>query len=428
MAKFISVIAGTALIAAGLVLEFVTFGESTPLTAFLISAGAGMVITGIGTLLSGKPPLPGSTASRNPIEPWNVIYGRKKVGGTLVYFSEFGDNDKYLDLVFVLACHPCEAVDELRFDNQRIQIDASTGSSFTPVQQTVDIFHISRANNVVTVVLHADIPLLEDGDMVTISGVTGDLTVNGTFPVTIISQVYLIGTPGSITFSYLSGGLPSIVDLEGTVTTKWADYGKKVHMEVLLGNHVATFPGMLHGTPSDGDVGDPVNYFDNPWNAQCLLLGRTAVFLRLHYNDAYFVNGMPSISFLVRGKNDILDPRTSPYTYGYTENAALCVADHLSNVTWGFKAAYGTEIPILPLIAAANNCDEPVALAAGGTEPRYACNGGFPLTASRGEVLQNLLTACGGRISYAGGQFIIYPAAWPGVSLTVVPYRTELPC
>src|SRR5476651_1836452 len=101
MAKFVSTIAGSAMIGAGLYLGFVTFGASTPLTAFLISSGIGMVMSGIGTLLS-KGPLSGtSSATRNPIAPWNVIYGQSKVGGVMIYFGQFGDDSKYLDMVFV---------------------------------------------------------------------------------------------------------------------------------------------------------------------------------------------------------------------------------------------------------------------------------------------------------------------------------------
>ncbi|HTF65940.1 MAG TPA: hypothetical protein VK638_24950, partial [Edaphobacter sp.] len=115
-------------------------------------------------------------------------------------------------------------------------------------------------------------------------------------------------------------------------------------------------------------------------------------------------------------------PGTSnPDGTGYTENAALCIADYLCQKTWGFKANYGTDVPIDRLIAAANICDEPVQLASGGTEPRYACNGGFPLSLKRGEVLQNLLTSCAGRITYSNGQFVIWPAAWMGSSFVPDP-------
>jgi hypothetical protein len=424
MAKFVNLIAGSALIGAGLFLEFVTFGASTPLTAFLISAGIGMVITGIGTLLQ-KGPLAGtSTATRNPIAPWNVVYGRAKVGGTMVYFGYFGENEKYLDLVIVLACHPCRNVDALLFDGQRIQIDPASGSSFTPLEQTADIFHISRTNDVVTVVLHANIPLLEAGDDVIIQNITGDSTLNGRYPVLqVISQV--VGGPGSITFSYVCGGAAASVDGQGQVLTTWPDYRAKVHMEVLLGNHTATFPGMITGTPYDGDAGNLVENDNNPWTAEHKLLGKTAVFLRLHYNDEVFANGIPAITFHISGKSNILDPRTSPVTIDYTENPALCIADYLAQPVWGFRAAYGVAIPTAELIAAANLCDEPVTLAVGGTEPRYTLNGGFPLTMKRGEVLQNLLTSCGGRLTYSGGQFVIHPAGWPGVALELDPGVTD---
>ena len=244
MAKFISTIAGAAMIGTGLFLEFVTFGASTPLTMFLISSGIGMVLTGIGTLLS-KGPLTGtSTASRNPVAPWNVVYGRAKIGGVLIYFGQFGDNDKYLDLVFVLACHACKSVDALLFDGQRIQMSTNdegggtfvgSGDSFTPLQQTLSISHISRANDIVTVVLLQDIPLLQAGDNVIIQNVTGDLTLNGTFPVAQIlsQQIYAPGNAWQrVTFTYICGGAPAIVDNEGQVITTWPDYGQKIHMEV----------------------------------------------------------------------------------------------------------------------------------------------------------------------------------------------------
>jgi len=412
------------MIAAGLVLEFLTFGISTPLTVFLITAGAGMVISGIGTALQKGPLKGASTASRNPIKAWDIIVGWVKTGGTVVYVSEFDNNDKYLDLVFVLAAHVCQSVDSLLFDGQRITMDP-TGTSYQPLQQTVNISAISRANNVVTVVLEANIPTLQVGDNIIIQGISGDYTLNGTYPVeTIISQIPAppTGGPGSLSFSYLCGGLPSIVDNEGQAMTTWANYGKHVFMEVLLGNQTATFPGMLNGTPNEGDVTDLIQTpTANPWTADCVLYGKTCVHLRLNYDDNYFAQGLPAISFLVHGKCDISDPRTSPPTIGYTENVALVIADYLTNTTWGFKAVLGTEVPIPELIAAANICDEAVALAAGGTEPRYSCNGTFSLSMKRGEVLQNLLTACGGRITYCGGQFVIYPAAWPGVSFLLGP-------
>ncbi len=406
------IVLGAAEIAIGLALEVVAPGN--PLSTYLIIAGISTIVSGVGTLLS-KGPLSGTgMASRNPIAPWNVVYGRAKVGGIIVYISEFDDDNKFLDLVVVLACHACESVDSLLLDGKRVQIDPDTGCSFTPVQQTISISNISRTADVVTVSLPANIPLLEDGDDLIIRNVAGDATMNGKYPVTVVSRV--VGGPGSIIFSYICGGAAGSFVSDGEVKTTWPDYGAKIYMESLLGDHTDTFVGMTTGTPYDGDTGSLVNPDPNPWTSEHKLLGKTCVFLRLHYNDKIFANGLPSIAFHVHGKNDIADYATSPPTIAYTTNPALCIADYLSNTTWGFKATYGTEIPLPELIAAQNICDELVTLAAGGTEKAYTCNGQFPLTMKRGEVLQNLLTSCGGRLTYQGGKFVIHPAACVGVS------------
>ncbi len=308
-----------------------------------------------------------ATATRNPIAPWNVVYGRARVGGTLIYLNSFGDDDKWLDMVFVLACHPCESVDALLFDMKPIQIDtthyytgdtaptsAPVNTSFSPVQQDIQIRDIRKPNdtdgspaNVITVTLQTDIPLLQDGDKVIIGhrfggGYLDVYRWTGTFPVKIVGRnIYSsnIGATAALVFTYLCSGDNNPMhtgpfDNEGDVHTAWADYGRKVYMESMLGDQTLgeTFYGMMYGTPEDGDPGTlaltPSGDTNNPWTTQCSLVGRTAVFLRLHYNDAIFANGLPQISFLVHGKKDILDPRNSPPTRGYSENAALCNADY----------------------------------------------------------------------------------------------------
>jgi hypothetical protein len=576
MSKFVGVIIGGLEIIGGAIL--VATGIGGPLGGYLIASGIGMVLTGIGTLLSQGPLTGTATLSRNPVAPWNVVYGRQKVGGILVHISEHDDSNKYLDLVVVLACHACKSVDALLFDGQRVRLD-NNGCSFEPTQQTVSFVSVTRVNDVVTAVVGSAITDLQTGDSLIMQNVS-DHPFNGRYAVTVISPT---------SFSYICGGTATTVSGSGQAVTVWPNYKAKIHMEVLLGDHTATFPGMINGTPYDGDPGNLVTYPNNPWTAQHKLLGKTSVFLRLHYNDEIFANGLPTIAFRVSGKNDIYDPRASavsnilqrpttllngwgnnahvgayelgvdqgynfglnndvtdgyqnpdnavdtslstnasavilhnhiyagcvwqfasltaspvpgtlylnilssvdPFTFtgrsagiwysldngttwtqvynspdhpkgwdsiplspttdtsllqvmaftdahddmghyvydiqlstgpgtsnadgtGYTENSALCIADYLAHPVWGFKAVYGTEIPLDKLISAANICDESVKTAAGGMVPRYDCNGGFPLTVKRGEVLQNLLTSCGGRLTYTQGQFVIWPAAWLG--------------
>ena len=100
---------GAALIGASVLLPGVGLAISasmlSSMTGILASAGAGMVLSGVGTLLSQK--ANGiATTSRNPIAPWQVIYGRSKVGGTVVYQEEVASNNRILLLVICFACHP----------------------------------------------------------------------------------------------------------------------------------------------------------------------------------------------------------------------------------------------------------------------------------------------------------------------------------
>ena len=477
MSKFVGTIVGGAEIAAGVLTGIATGWTGVGLVAaeYLIAAGAGTLIAGIGTLLASSGQFASITAQKDPIAPWEINYGRTCHGGVPVYINSWGDNDKYLDMVFVVAAHSCKGIYGLRFDGQRVQIDTTAvppgvpassypvingGTSFTPLQQKIPIAALTRVNGVVTVQLNANIPLLMVGDYVNITGVTdpfgNPLNVNGRWQVSeIVSQTFSPSPPssppdpGSVAFQYLCGGVQT--DIEANVSnaycqTLWVDYGRKIYMEVMTGKQTLgeTFFGQLEGTPADGDTDNLINPSPNPWNANCSGQGKTAVFLRLHYNDVYFSNGLPQISFLIYGKDDIYDPRPSPPTYGYTENSALCTADFLAQGAtnlgssppvvgiprWGYGAVYGTEIPIPPLISAANICDEQVGLAVTiteldyssfQTEPRYTCNGHFPLTMKRGEILQNMLTSMAGRITYENGQFILWPAAWQGGGISNVP-------
>lgn len=393
-----------------------------PYITTIAAAGAGLAIAGVGTLINGTgnqgSPTGTTIATMGGIQPWRYVYGQGvRVGGDLIYEHEWGDSDKYRDMVFIIACHPTQAVRRLLFDNQFVQIDQTDNTSFTPVQQTVNITSITRANNVVTVVLAANIPFADVGVDVEVQNVTGDHTLNGKVMIdSIVSQI--AGTPGSLTFTYLSGGTADTFSGQGQVKTIWPDYGRKVYMEVLDGTQTSTFNGMLSGTPNDGDNSDLINDGSNPWTSDCIAFGHTAVFLRLHYNDPIFVGGMPTVGFIVDGKNNIYDPRTG--TTGFTRNAALCTADFAADIECGFGLTYHAEIPDAQLIAAANICDETVALAGGGTTLRYTCDGQFTTATLPGTILLNMLTACAGKWTNIGGQFVIWPAAWRGTSPTVV--------
>lgn len=151
------------------------------------------------------------------------------------------------------------------------------------------------------------------------------------------------------------------------------------------------------------------------WTSNHRLRGIACAYVRLEFDANVFPNGVPNISFVVEGKK-VYDPRTT--LTAYSNNPALCLADYLCDVRYGLGADYATEIDETALTAAANICDENVTLAAGGTEKRYTLNGSFDTSVAPETVINNMLSAMGGKLIYTNGKWKILAAAYNTPTLT----------
>ena len=155
------------------------------------------------------------------------------------------------------------------------------------------------------------------------------------------------------------------------------------------------------------------------WTSDHKLSGIAYMYVRLEYDRDAFPSGLPNFSALVRGKK-LYDPRTA--TTAYSANPALAVRDYLTNTKYGF-AADTTEINDTAFNAAANACDEDVALDAtisgGGTENRYEIHGTFTTENAPKRILEEMITSCGGLLSYSNGKFSIKVAEYTTPTITL---------
>lgn len=383
----------------GIAIDGVLIASHAAAVGALTSIAGSMIMSGLADALHGNQ---GGLAEgvSTPIGPWGYVYGTQKVGGVLT-FCETNDsqgvsNDKQLHRVYTLACHPCLLGDfQLLIGGQPVLLtaDGAGWSSYSPTQVQQNITSISRSNGVVTMQLTGAIPDV-DGETLQVWNVE-DNTFNGTF---IVTQP---DPSDETTFTYVCGG-PDTTSSGGSAKTTYPDFSNKIYLELIDGNHTATFEGLL----SSGTT----------WGPNDLCLGRTLAYVRMGYDAAVFPS-IPNVSFVIQGKSNIFDPRTG--RYGWTDNAALCIADYLCVPTTqgGFGMTMGTDIPTAQLIAAANICDEQVDLAGGGSINRYTCDTFFQLNTPRGGILKDLLSSCAGRISYQGGQYSIFPGAWVAPTL-----------
>jgi hypothetical protein len=341
---------------------------------------------------------------RLPAAPRQTIYGQCRVSGSVVYESCLG-NQHHLNQIIAWASHPCYSIDSIYLDGR--QSDVPLPSVGTPQAGGQDSGG-SRTDDCGNSYNFGD-----------------NLWIYST-----------IGSPEGYWFPQLSGSLGS----------------------------------------------------DYHWDNTCTLNNICASYVNCGYNSGVY-SGPPGVKATIHGKYDIYDPRTE--TYGWTQNAALIIADVLCNKDYGLGCDYATEIDEAQLIAAANLCDEQVTIAAtyqspqtwrsgyayqlgntiidsngylqtcigqsgadvpptsGGshptwndatsaitydheinwqcdgyagvspptTESRYTINGFFDWSRTPGDILDGMLMSCEGRLTYSGGVWKIFPAAWYGTGL-----------
>jgi hypothetical protein len=197
----------------------------------------------------------------------------------------------------------------------------------------------------------------------------------------------------------------TLVLSSGNETSKYA--GGFLFVETKLGAAgEAAFPGLVSDTAGLGA---------SAWTSSCRQDGCCSIHFKLKWDQTKYANGVPNIRAKIRGAL-LFDPRTS--TTAWSNNWALAVRYWLVDRVNGLKCAT-SEINDTLFIAAANLSDEAVALAAGGTEPRYTCNGIYDTSKTRGTVLSGLLTAGAGRLPPVSGQWGLYGGAWRAPALTL---------
>jgi hypothetical protein len=176
------------------------------------------------------------------------------------------------------------------------------------------------------------------------------------------------------------------LDALGNGTGKWAN-------TVFVGRHL--------GTPGDpADVA--LTAVSSRWTSAHRLEGIAYLYVQMTLREDLF-SAIPEISAVVRGKNNIWDPRTN--SRGYSTNPALCLNDYLTTPLVGPGIAQA-DIDAGSLIDAADVCDEPVPTLLG-VEPRYACQGALDLSSTVEDNAAQFIQSMNGDLIQSGGRYII---------------------
>ena len=271
------------------------------------------------------------SAGISAIAPRNVVYGKTRVGGTVVFRGTSGSNNFLLHNVIALAGHEIN-------DLKKIFIDAGSGL--------------------------VELDLSSDFASATENGET----------VFRVTKSAFVNTDNDN--AYTSGGLIKVTVEKGDQTTS---------------NGFAV-----------ANIGDA-------WTTDHKLQGIAYVYISCVFDVEKFTR-YPQFSFEIEGKK-VVDPRVHATNRTFSSNPALIIRDYLKDNVYGFGAT-DTEISDATSGAgfkqAADDCDDDITTTGSSTEDRFTLNGEFSSNEEPQRILEHMLSACGGHLTYNNGQFSLF--------------------
>lgn len=158
------------------------------------------------------------------------------------------------------------------------------------------------------------------------------------------------------------------------------------------------------GTTSQGANAALLANCPEVWTSNHRLRRTAGVYIRMVYDPNLFPNSAPDFTVLCRGKK-VFDPRTA--LTAWSNNAALCLLDYLTDTKLGMGLDYSSEINTAEVIASANNCDELVELDDATFEKRYTINGAVTTDTVYQDVIDDMVEAMAGFCTNIAGRWLI---------------------
>lgn len=222
-----------------------------------------------------------------------------------------------------------------------------------------------------------------------------------------ISEIYC--DENQLTISTLSdGGTTSAwatgaTDPEGSTISEYAD---KFFAAVNFGN-----------APDDYASQELRSALPTYWTTLHKQTDIGSVMHKLVFQRVAFASGFPDLYYVIKGKNDIYDPRSGGST-GYTRNSALILADYLTDSRIGLGINY-SNIDETLLETAADICDESVQYSATEYENRYSCDYAFSVDEEPETIITDILASMDGDLVFSEGKVKIYAGAYRAPTITL---------
>lgn len=150
--------------------------------------------------------------------------------------------------------------------------------------------------------------------------------------------------------------------------------------------------------------------------------GLAYIYCRFTYDQDAYTEGLPVVTAVVKGKKVVKTISGVDQAAAYSNNAAWCIKDFL-------ESNYGladSSINDATFEAAAAVCDDTTILSDG--TPQFTMNGVIGSNESIGDVLQRMMTTCGGTLFWGAGSWRLYAGEFiaPTKTLTLDDFRSGI--
>jgi hypothetical protein len=293
--------------------------------------------------------------------PHSYIYGRARVGSSIVAVLTSGAKDEYKHIVCVHAAHECDAIEEIYINGKALGTLDGNGNVTSGDYFTRLVFqHSLRFSGSSITLPHTPIAgtlrmFYECGEGEYPSSCEQGFTLVGNLLTAPNVQSYTVNYSYNVDFPY-----------------------------VRVSKHL--------GDPNQAADANLIAELPAKWDSTKRLHGMcyTVIRLNLYFED--FKAGCPDIEALIRGKK-IHDVRSVSYPYdtpAWSQNTTNIMADYLTSDMCRVPVS---DLPLPDYITAANVCDETNVYGA-----KYLTNGVVTADDEQGEVLNKMAQSMAGSI------------------------------
>ncbi len=377
-----------------------------------------------------------------------VVYGERRMGGTIVFAEVNGSDNRYLDVVYAICEGEVDAIGSMYLNNELVPegVEATEPEIHNVLTLSGTITQYIRVRlKVAESTAHTDSLSTESWEdlVVFADAFAGDMEVTGPGPVD--GDAPLLYSASVTTYDLDDWSLPEApqinVEVSGDIDRRgtgldprfgscWDieqypteangyelillidvrpkhiqyDFNLTVTLEIMSAG-ATQYGGLVachRHTGGDAQTADSALIANSPrWTADHRLAGVAYAYVRYTYDTNAFPRGIPTATWNIRGRK-LYDPRTGLSVW--SDNPALVIRDYLTNVRYG-RGAPTTEVDEASFIAAANYCEQLVDDGQGNDVARWTCNGALSTDVSALDNIRRLLPSCRGWLINVSGLY-----------------------